>query len=220
MARVMIATTLLVAVLALPAFAPQQQDQERLKKLEMRVTELEVGDKFQKRIAELELHVAILEAYLKKVDPKFGPAMERGLSAAKVAECGNNLRQLWTLQMVYMSQFGGRLKAMPTATGSSFWLALTKTEPPLLDETELEVLICPFSGQKPRPGFTTYRGPAVNVNKLAADDAVGCCEPGHHPDGSINVLKKNGEVVTVAPTEALFKKAVDGTAALPADGKK
>jgi hypothetical protein len=119
-----------------------------------------------------------------------------------------------------MAQFGGRMKAMPSATGSGFWLALTKTAPPLIDLTELDVLVCPFSGQKARAGFTTYRGPTIPVNRLAGDDVVGCCEPGHHPDGTINVLKKSGDVLTVGPSDPLYKKAVDGTSALAVEEKK
>jgi hypothetical protein len=222
MSRLLTAAPVLAAVLLLPALAPQAQpteDQKRIERLEMRVLELEIGEK-ERRIAELELHVAILEAYLKKQDPRLAAGFEKGLQAAKVVVCANNLRQLWVLQTWYSTQFGGTKKEMPSATGSAFWIALTKTEPPLLAETELRSLVCPLSGRNPLPGYTTYRGPSISVNKLAGDDVVGCCEPGHHPDGTINVLKKSGEVVAVGPNDALFKKAVDSTSRLSAEDKK
>src|SRR5262249_40002428 len=117
MSRAFIAGALILALLALPSAVPQSQppqDRERVEKLE-------------KRIAELELHVAMLEAYLKSQNPKFAAGLEKGLTAAKVTTCANNLRQLYMLQFTYMSKFGGRMKAMPSATGSAFWLALTKT---------------------------------------------------------------------------------------------
>src|SRR6185503_12362893 len=129
----------------------------------------------------------------------------------KIASCANNLRQLWTLQTVYMSQFGGRMKRMPADTGPAFWLALTKTVPPLIDATELEVLVCPGTGYKPREGFTSYRGPKVDVRNVAADGPVGACEPGSHPYGRINVLLKTGEILVAAPDDKLYKRAQENT---------
>jgi hypothetical protein len=58
---------------------------------------------------------------------------------------------------------------------------------------------------------TTYIGPAKAMNKLAFDDPVGCCEPGHHPGGTITVLKKTGEVVTVGPDDPVYKRALETT---------
>src|ERR1051325_6512844 len=61
------------------------------------------------------------------------PAITRAIRRAHVTACGNNLRQMWVLQTTYMSQFGGRMKMMPTNQGTSFWGALTTTTPPLID---------------------------------------------------------------------------------------
>jgi hypothetical protein len=197
------------------------QEADRTEKLERRVAEDQDRiEKLEKKVAELELHIGLLEGYLKLQDPKFAAGMEKALTRAKVTMCANNLRQLWTLETFYMSKFGGRMKALPSATGSAFWLALTKTEPPIINETALDVLVCPFSGQKPRNGFTTYRGPIVSANRLAGGDVVGCCEAGHHPDGTINVLKKSGDVVAVGPSDPLYKIAIDSTSALSVEEKK
>jgi hypothetical protein len=77
MSRSFVTTAFMVAsTMLLPAFAKPEnqaqapQDHERV-------------DKLEKRIAELELHVAMLEACIKSQNPKFGPAMEKGLNAAK-----------------------------------------------------------------------------------------------------------------------------------------
>src|SRR5262245_36133081 len=36
------------------------------------------------------------------------PAIAKATNRAKTVSCANNLRQLWTLQTVYASQFGGK----------------------------------------------------------------------------------------------------------------
>jgi hypothetical protein len=123
----------------------------------------------------------------------------------------NNLKQLWTMQLFYSIQFGGREKKMPTATGSDFWLELTKTQPPLIDVQEMDILVCPLSGKKPMPGFTTYRGPKKPVAELGPEDPVGCCEPGNHPSKTVCVLLKDGSVHEVGPKDPLYGKAAAGT---------
>src|SRR5207244_9052548 len=58
------------------------------------------------------------------------PAITKAIRRARVTSCANNLKQLWTLQYTFMSQFGGRMKNMPTAEGTGFWAALSTTTPP------------------------------------------------------------------------------------------
>jgi len=139
------------------------------------------------------------------------PAVTKATERAKITSCANNLSQLWKLQWVYASQFGGPQKKMPSEVGSAFWLALTKTKPPLIDETESDIFMCPLSKMPPRPGATSYRGPRVDVSKLADSDPVGCCEPGCHPNGTINVILKSGDVVETSPGEELYERAIKGT---------
>jgi hypothetical protein len=107
------------------------------------------------------------------------------------------------------------MKKMPDDTGSDFWLALTKTMPPILEEKDLALLVCPLSKVKPRAGFTNYRGPAKKITDLKAGDPVGCCEPGSHPGGRISVLTKDGERHLVGPDDLLYKKALETTAGRP-----
>jgi hypothetical protein len=192
--------TTAMAVLALLAAAPQ--DAKRIEELELRVRQLE------KKIEGME---QFLMKILTEGLPAVQESMKGALARAKETSCANNLSQLWKLQMVYMAQFGGRAKSMPAETGPAFWLALSKTEPPLIDAEVLEIYVCPATSEKPRAGFTSYRGPAKKVQELREDDVVGCCEPGNHPGGSICVLLKNGSVQVVKPENALYKKAVEGT---------
>ena len=132
------------------------------------------------------------------------PAITRAITRAMVTSCANNLRQLWTLQTTYMSQFGGRMKAMSPAEGGMFWQVLTSVTPPLVDSTEMEVFLCPVKGQ-PTIGEIDYWGPGKSVNKLAGGDPVGCDDPENHTQGSSsggsgndasgNVLRKSGDVL-------------------------
>lgn len=133
----------------------------------------------------------------------------------KKTACMNNLTRLWKHQTDYINQFGGKYKKMPDATGPDFWLALTKTDPPILEEKDCAILVCPLSKDKPKAGFTNYRGPAKKVSELQAGDAVGCCEPGSHPDGTITVLTKDGERHLVGPDDLLYKKAMETTVGRP-----
>ena len=80
------------------------------------------------------------------------PAITRAIHRARVTSCANNLRQLWTLQTTYMSQFGGRMKAMPSIEGVAFWQALTTTTPPLVDPSEMERFAVPGDKQGAAPG--------------------------------------------------------------------
>jgi prepilin-type N-terminal cleavage/methylation domain-containing protein len=92
------------------------------------------------------------------------PAITRAIRRARVTSCANNLRQMWTLQTTYMSQFGGRMKSMPSLEGVAFWQALTTTTPPLIDATEMEVFLCPVKGD-PTVGEIDYYGPGKSVNR-------------------------------------------------------
>ena len=57
---------------------------------------------------------------------------------------------------------------------------------------------------------------AYNVAQLGIQDPVGWCQPGLHPDGSINVLLKSGAVRTVKPIIRIPSiPAVLGTSTTP-----
>ena len=146
------------------------------------------------------------------------PAITRAIHRARVTSCANNLRQLWTLQTTYMSQFGGRMKNMPSTEGSAFWSALTTCTPPMIDQTEMEVLLCPVKGE-PQIGEIDYYGPGKSVNRLAGGDVVGCDDPENHKvgnnnDASGNVLRKSGDVLEMTGND--WNTVVNPTGATPA----
>lgn len=144
-------------------------------------------------------------------------ALHHSQDRNRVVMCANNLSQLWKMQNIYMSQFGGRMKLMPTETGTGFWLKLTKTTPPLIDKDFAELLQCPVQNKDEGFGSCDYRGPAENVAKSAFGDPVGAdIETNHGAGKGGNVLTKAGDVTTVSATEDLWKLASQKTTGGPA----
>lgn len=78
-----------------------------------------------------------------------------------------NLKQLWMMEWNYAVQFGGPEKRMPDDTGSAFWIKLTKTNPPLIDESLSDIFVCPVTRAR------QYRGPSGDVNYYGDGDPVG-----------------------------------------------
>ncbi len=132
------------------------------------------------------------------------PAISRAVYRAKVTSCANNLSQLWKMQHVYASQFGGPMRSMPDRTGEEFWLELTRTNPPLIDETVMDIYQCPVRGAH---DACDYRGPAVNVRRLDDGDAVGADKPANHGGKGGNVVRKGGDVVELEPQN--FRNATE-----------
>jgi hypothetical protein len=126
------------------------------------------------------------------------PAIARATRMARVTSCANNLSQLWRMQNVYMSQFGGRMKSMPDKTGAEFWLELNRTQPPLVDDFSLEIYLCPLRDDHDR---CDYLGPAVPVSRLPGGDPVGADRPGNHGDDGGNLLRKSGDVIELKGRE-------------------
>lgn len=138
--------------------------------------------------------------------------MEEG----KLNRCARNLQELWKLQGMWSQLFGGRRKLLPRTTGREFWLALARSEPPLLElQTEPDETICCTAD--PGADLRTYRGPKQDVNTLDPEAIVGCCPAGKHKDGSIVVLRKSGAVIRVGDPKAV-EKALEET--LPGDPPK
>jgi prepilin-type N-terminal cleavage/methylation domain-containing protein len=150
------------------------------------------------------------------------PAITKAIRRARVTSCANNLRQMWTLQTTYMSQFGGRMKAMPSFEGVAFWQALTTTSPPMIDTSEMEVFLCPVKGE-PQIGEIDYFGPGKSVNRLSGGDPVGCDDPDNHKEGqnnndaSGNVIRKSGDVLEMTGNE--FNNILNPTGNTPAPKK-
>jgi prepilin-type N-terminal cleavage/methylation domain-containing protein len=137
------------------------------------------------------------------------PAITKAIHRARVTSCGNNLSQLWKMQNIYMSQFGGRMKAMPTSQGSAFWNALQTTQPPLIDPTVAEIFLCPVKGDSP-VGEIDYYGPGNVVSRLGDGDPVGCDADENHAalgsgggsnDAGGNCLRKSGDVLEMTGKE-------------------
>ena len=134
------------------------------------------------------------------------PAIARAIRRSRVTNCANNLAQLWKMENVYMSHFGGRAKMMPSETGSRFWLKLMDVT--LIDTTMIDIYFCPAMGSIPAQGTTDYLGPSRNVALLGDGDAVGSDNPaltgvgfGHPTDETVNVLRKSSDVSELTEVE-------------------
>lgn len=121
--------------------------------------------------------------------------------------CANNLKQLYMMQSNYCVQFGGPRKLMPDSTGKDFWLTLSRTTPPLIDSSRLDVYLCPASGDDGGIGVCTYWGPAADVNRYADGDPVGMCDDEGH-GGKVILLRKSGDVATVDRNAPLYQQAL------------
>lgn len=119
--------------------------------------------------------------------------------------CANNLSQLYKLTTVYSPQ--GKA---PDATGEDFWLALTKTTPPLVASGHLEIFHCPLREDDWEPGRIDYRGPGKPWGKLGAGEPMGADKPGNHgdEDGGF-VLMKDGSVLEAALKDSIWKQCAE-----------
>jgi len=137
------------------------------------------------------------------------PAVARATRNAKVTGCQNNLSQLWRLQASYAARFGGPQKKMPTERGEKFWLKLSQSDPPLVDQARADLFQCPL---EPSGGWETcdYRGPRADVNQRGYSDTypVGADKEGNHGNGEVlSILLKSGQVKSVLPNEPLRQEA-------------
>ena len=127
-----------------------------------------------------------------------------------IQQCANNLNALMNKAWEFSKRKGGNwdYENFPQALGSETWLSLAECIPPIIREDELHLLVCPASGTNPEKGITNYRGPRKPVAVLREEDPVGCCEPGTHSDGTINVLLRSGDVITASEGDLLYRKAL------------
>ena len=131
------------------------------------------------------------------------PAIAKAIRRAKVASCSNNLSQLWKMMNIYRSQFGGRMKSMPTATGGAFWQTMETTVPPLIDVTSAEIFLCPVKGDG-TVGQLEYYGPGMKVSRLKDMEPVGCDNMGgepNHGEAGCNLLRKSSDVMELSITD-------------------
>ena len=140
----------------------------------------------------------------------FLPAVTVAIERAKVTSCANNLSQLWKMQNIYMSQYGGETRSMPIQTGSAFWLHLKKTPKPLIDPSYEDLYLCPVLGSGSVGRDMNYYGPGKRVSLLGIGEPVGSDDmrgdlngtnaPNHGEDGG-NILRKSGDVIEISEPE-------------------
>ncbi len=138
------------------------------------------------------------------------PAVTRAIRNTKITKCASNMRQLWQMQINYATQFGGTDRNFPVETCQNFWIKLGQTNPSLIDTTLKDIFACPLEGNVNAALTTDYRGPNANIN--GADwkdgDPVGSDRGTNHGSNEGgNVLRKSGDVTTLAATDALWALA-------------
>lgn len=147
------------------------------------------------------------------------PAIARAIRNARYTHCGHNLAQIYKMAHTYAASHGGKNKWMPEDTGSAFWLALTTTAPPLIDNTLAPaILSCPVKNQPVGANQADYRGPANNINLpvVGDGDPIGADKVNNHlvnmtTEGG-NVVRKSGDVQLVGSSDALWQDAATKTA--------
>jgi|SRR6266850_2499516 len=137
------------------------------------------------------------------------PQIARALVNARKTACASNLRSLWGSEIAWSAQNGGPYKAMPSETGSAFFLKLQQGPRPFI--SRYEVFFCPLSGDEMGPGRTSYRGPCINVNKAEDKHPVGADknlpENNHGAGEGGNVLFRTGDVREFAEEDEVWKEA-------------
>jgi hypothetical protein len=122
------------------------------------------------------------------------PAITRAAEEQKLGACRT---QSSTVHFAILNHLEEK-KKYPDKTGAEFFKQLKElgylTEDP----------VCPIGGG-------SYRGPAKDLNQMTDQDVVFCDEPSNHPDGSINVLRRNGAMDTLKPGTPDYAKALQTT---------
>lgn len=123
------------------------------------------------------------------------PAALRIRESTRLSECQAQCSSVFFALASYHAERG----KYPDGAGPAFLKQL-------LDAEELgEEPRCPYSGTP------SFRGPARDMNLLEDADVIFCDEPRNHPDGSINVLRRNGKVETLRPGTPDYDKALRTT---------
>jgi type II secretory pathway pseudopilin PulG len=126
------------------------------------------------------------------------PFIARGLRQARIDTCAQNLRILHRTGLAYATANGG----WPDRTGEDLWKSFARTNPPLLKDEALEVLVCPVLESGCAAGETDYRGPTVPWKELASAAPVAADKPDNHGDDEGGcVLYKDGRVVELERQE-------------------
>lgn len=143
------------------------------------------------------------------------PPIARSFRHDKVRACADNFRKLHVAQQTYISLHPG----VPHPLGMAYWVALTRTSPPLIEPSQREILTCPVLGD-PDAGDCQYLGPAADAGSLGPTDPLGCDLVLNHSETGAeggNVLLKSGAVVTdnTRDTSGVWGSAVFGSKCRP-----
>ena len=136
------------------------------------------------------------------------PQISQAITNARKTACASNLRSLWSTTVAWSAQ-NGPYKAMPSETGSAFFLKLQQGPRPFL--SRYEIFICPLSGDAIEAGSTSYRGPRTNVNKMEDKSPVAADknlpENNHGLGAGGNVLTKLGDVREYSEEDPVWREA-------------
>lgn len=126
------------------------------------------------------------------------PAVAKAQENAKTSACLAGLSEVFFA----LAQHQDDKKAMPKQTGAEFFKALK--DGGYLDELP----VCAHAGTP------SFRGPAKDVNQMDELDVLACDEPGNHPDGTINVVRKNGAMESLKKDHPDYAKALKTTTSI------
>jgi hypothetical protein len=124
----------------------------------------------------------------------FLPAISRATEERKIAACRTQSSSIYFAVLNHHEE----KKKYPEKTGAEFFKQLKELGYLVEDP------VCPIGGG-------SFRGPAKDMNQLTDLDVIFCDEPTNHPDGTINVLRRNGAMVTLKAGDPDYQKALQTT---------
>jgi hypothetical protein len=156
---------------------------------------------FQKGLSLLEVLVIVIVIGI--LAALLLPVYEGGgCHLPKTSICSKNLSQLYKIGTAYAASHRGQ---WPDPQKANYWVAFTKTSPPLIEPEGLSILSCP-AREEQLPDECDYRGPIVPWNKLSPSDPIAADRPGNHEGRGINVLFKDGSVMEVELDDPRWKR--------------
>jgi type II secretory pathway pseudopilin PulG len=148
------------------------------------------------------LEVAVIIVLIAVLAAVFLPPVCPGMINARRTACQSNLHQLYQLGSIHASTHPGE---WPSLEDGGYWMSLTKTQPPLLQRDEFEVLLCPVNQEEWR-GHSDYRSSRLPWRSLKPVDILGADKPGNHgPEEGGNALFKDGSLLELKSTDPRWK---------------
>lgn len=121
-------------------------------------------------------------------------------------KCQVHLRGLFAGMMMYESEF----HCYPTGKGAKFWEALRTLPTPatsIFRDKKDDLFVCPSKGTSPGLGKCDYLGPNYKVSdRLDVMTPLGADEPNNHNQGWVNVLYRDGTIISVEKDNAEWKR--------------